>query len=93
MIKKYNLKKRKSLFFLLFLVVLSGCSPIVNNVTDNLANNLTAAVLNQTDPKIVREGAPAYLLLLDSFIEGSPANPNVLSAKHKEISKYINCKS
>ena len=88
MIKKYNLKKRKSLFFLLFLVVLSGCSPIVNNVTDNLANNLTAAVLNQTDPKIVREGAPAYLLLLDSFIEGSPANPNVLSAAADLYASY-----
>ena len=88
MIKKYNLIKRESLFFLLFLVVISGCSPIVNNVTDNLASNLTAAVLNQTDPKIVSDGAPAYLLLLDSFIEGSPANPNVLSAAADLYASY-----
>ncbi len=88
MIKKYNLIKRKSTLSLLFLVVITGCSPIVSNITDNLASNLTAAVLNQADPEIVRDGAPAYLLLLDSFIEGNPANPNVLSSAADLYASY-----
>ena len=88
MIKKYNLIKRKSTLSLLFLVVIAGCSPIVSNITDNLASNLTAAVLNQADPEIVRDGAPAYLLLLDSFIEGNPANPNVLSSAADLYASY-----
>ena len=69
-------------------MVITGCSPIVNNVTDNLASNLTAAILNQTDPEIVRDGAPAYLLLLDSFIEGSPANPSILSSAADLYASY-----
>ena len=37
-----------------------------------MAANLSAAIMNQDDPETVRDGAPAYLLLLDSFIAGSP---------------------
>ena len=88
MIKKYNLIKLESILSLLFLVVITGCSPIINNVTDNLASNLTAAILNQTDPEIVRDGAPAYLLLLDSFIKGSPSNPSILSSAADLYASY-----
>ena len=48
------------------------------STTTRLADNLSAAVLNQNDPETVRQGAPAYLLLVDSLIEGDPENSAML---------------
>lgn len=58
----------------------SGCSTVVSNAASGFADNLSAAVVNQTDPETVRDGAPAYMLLLDSLLEGSPDDPAILSA-------------
>ena len=66
----------------------SACAPIVSNIAEDLAANLTVAVLNQEDPEIVYQGAPAYLLLLDSLVEGSPNNPSVLSSAASLYASY-----
>lgn len=58
----------------------SGCASLVSNAASGFADNLSSAVLNQNDPETVRDGAPAYLLLLDSLIEGNPESPKVLAA-------------
>lgn len=60
--------------------LLSGCASLMSSAASGLADNLSLAVLNQNDPETVRDGAPAYLLLLDSFLEGSPDDPALLSA-------------
>ena len=52
---------------------------MMSSAASGLADNLSAAVLNQNDPETVRDGAPAYLLLLDSFLEGNPDDPALLS--------------
>jgi len=62
------------------LVSSAGCTIIVSSAATGLADNLSVAILNQDDPEIVRAGAPSYLLLLDSFVEGSPDDPGILSA-------------
>ena len=59
---------------------LSGCASLMSLAATGLTDNLSAAILNQDDPEIVRMGAPSYLLLLDSFVEGNPDNPGILSA-------------
>ncbi len=59
---------------------LSGCAAMISSAATNLADNLSTAILNQDDPELVRAGAPSYLLLLDSFIEGNPDDPAILSA-------------
>ena len=59
---------------------LSGCTVIVSNAATGLAENLSAAILNQDDPELVRSGVPSYLLLLDSFVEGNPEDPDILAA-------------
>ncbi len=51
-------------------------------------DNLSAAVLNQNDPETVRDGAPAYLLLLDSFLEGSPDDPALNAAAANLYASY-----
>ena len=60
--------------------VLSGCASIISSAATNLSENLSRAILNQDDPELVRAGAPSYLLLLDSFVEGSPDDPAILAA-------------
>lgn len=57
---------------------LAGCGLLIGKVSDGLARDLSAAMLNQDDPETVRDAAPAYLLLLDSFIAGDPDNVAVL---------------
>lgn len=52
-------------------------------IAEKTANGLTAAVLNQNDPATVREGMPAYLLLIDGTIHGDPENSQLLFAGAK----------
>ncbi|MCG7954292.1 MAG: TRAP transporter TatT component family protein, partial [Candidatus Thiodiazotropha endolucinida] len=63
----------------------SGCSSLS---TSRLAANLSNAMLNQTDPEIVRHGAPAYLLLLDSFIAENPNDRDLLYAGARLYGAY-----
>ena len=58
--------------------VSAGCASFVSSATTRMSHNLSAAVLNQNDPETVRQGAPAYLLLVDSLIEGDPENSAML---------------
>ncbi|MBT8090156.1 MAG: TRAP transporter TatT component family protein [Gammaproteobacteria bacterium] len=59
---------------------MSGCTIIVSSAATGLADNLSGAILNQDDPELVRAGAPSYLLLLDSFVEGNPRDADILAA-------------
>jgi len=71
---------KKALVILAIALSLSGCASMMSSAATGLTDNLSAAILNQDDPEIVRIGAPSYLLLLDSFVEGSPDNPDILAA-------------
>ena len=88
MIKKTSKFIAKSVLLIVNLNFIIACTPIVSNITDNLARNLSDAVLNQEDPKIVRDGAPAYLLLLDSLVAGNPENPVILSSASDLYTSY-----
>jgi hypothetical protein len=63
----------------MFLAV-SGCTTLVSSATKDLADNLSRAIQNQNDPDTVRQGAPAYLIMIDSFIQGSPDDIDLLVA-------------
>ncbi|NOR18588.1 MAG: hypothetical protein GQ538_00695 [Xanthomonadales bacterium] len=80
-------KSRKSAVFLSVLL-LSACSSLMQSATNGMASNLSAAILNQNDPEIVRDGAPAYLLMLDSFIAGSPDDASMLGAAAELYAAY-----
>jgi len=60
----------------------------MQSATNDMAANLSAAIMNQDDPETVRDGAPAYLLMLDSFIEGSPDNAAMLGAAAELYAAY-----
>ena len=70
------------------LALSSGCASLMSNAASNFADNLSEAIVNQNDPQTVRDGAPAYLLLLDSLIEGSPDNPAMLAAGANLYASY-----
>ncbi|MET0072038.1 MAG: TRAP transporter TatT component family protein [Candidatus Thiodiazotropha sp.] len=80
--------RRLGLACCLCAIILSTHNGCVSMATDRLAANLSSAMLNQTDPDIVRHGAPAYLLLLDSLIEESPDDPALLYAGARLYSAY-----
>jgi hypothetical protein len=65
---------------LIALLLLSGCSNMINSASRGMADNLNQAILNQNDPETVRQGVPAYLIMIDSFIQGSPDDADLLSA-------------
>ena len=77
-----------SLLVAFAVVQLSGCSMFVARATDSFGTNLTSAILNQDDPELVRDGMPSYLLLMDSFVQGSPDNPAMLSAAANLYASY-----
>ncbi len=76
------------LLLLLTSILLSGCSALMSRATGGLASNLSAAILNQDDPETVRDGVPAYLLMLDSFVAGAPENVAMLSAAAELYAAY-----
>lgn len=70
------------------LLLLPACVTVMATAGSGLAENLNTAILNQDDPELVRDGAPAYLLMLDSFVESAPNNEAVLSAAAELYSAY-----
>lgn len=76
------------LLCLLALLACGGCASLVSSAAGDMADNLSSAVLNQDDPETVRDGAPAYLLLLDSFLEDSPDDPVLLGAAARLYASY-----
>jgi tetratricopeptide (TPR) repeat protein len=66
----------------------SGCASLVNSAASDFADNLSAAMLNQDDPETVKAAVPSYMLMLDSFVESSPDDPDVLSAAATLYASY-----
>lgn len=65
-----------------------GCGTLVSSATTSLAENVSAAVLDQEDAFLVRDGAPAYLIAIDGLIEGDPENETLLLAGARLYSAY-----
>lgn len=74
-----------SIGLLLVAVYLGGCTTMV---TSKLGDNLSSAIANQDDPDTVQAGAPAYLLLIDGLISGSPRDRRLLVAGSRLNSAY-----
>jgi len=66
----------------------SSCSTVIAPVTTRVTEGLTSAVLDHNDPETVRQGAPAYLLMVDAMIAGDPDNTGLLIAGAQLYSSY-----
>jgi hypothetical protein len=74
---------------LLILASLSGCATLVRSRAVAMAEDLNAAILAQDDPATVRDGAPAYLLLIDGLIQGDPGSHDLLLAGARLYGAYV----
>ena len=66
----------------------ASCASLVGSMTQSFSENLAAAILDSEDPGMVRDGAPSFLLLIDSLIAGSPNNAGMLSQSAQLYSAY-----
>jgi hypothetical protein len=70
----------RGLALFLLCLLLGGCAAVAQRASDRLATDLGRAVLDHEDPETVRDGLPAYLLLLDALVQGDPENAATLRA-------------
>ncbi len=66
------------LFSIALLAIL--CGACATNLPRSFSENISRAILNQNDPETVRAGAPAFLLLLDGFVDANPDDRDLLRA-------------
>jgi hypothetical protein len=57
---------------------LGGCRTIIESTTRNLSQGMSQAILDNEDLEGVRDGAPAYLLLLDGLLVDNPGDADLL---------------
>ncbi len=85
----HNMRHYLQLCLLLLVYInITNCSSVTSSVGEGLADNLSTAIQEQDDPKTVKDGAPAYLLMIDSLIAGDPESVSLLSAGANLYSSY-----
>ncbi len=75
-------------FAALLLPSLTGCAALGGAAVSGFADGLSAAILNEDDPALVRDATPSYLILLDALIETDPDNPRYLSTAAQLYAAY-----
>lgn len=60
------------------LLLLSGCMSMVSSFTSGFAEDLGTSILDNPDLEMVKEGAPAFLLLIDALLAKSPDSADLL---------------
>ena len=75
----------RTLSALILLTFTTGCTSMI---AERFANNLGSAILSQDDPETVRQGVPAYLLMLDTLVLQSPDDSATLKASASLHSAY-----
>jgi hypothetical protein len=68
--------------------VTTGCAGLAARAAGGFAEDLAGAIVNQDDPELVRDGLPAYLLLLDSLAADGKPSPAVAGAAARLYAAY-----
>jgi hypothetical protein len=69
-------------------LLLQGCAAFGNAAASRVTDGLSVAILDADDPELVREGIPAYLILLDALVKSDPENPRYLGAAAQLYAAY-----
>lgn len=87
-----GLQNRTRIFlFLWLLLLLSACLPnkkLTVGATATLLEEVARASSKQSDLRILREGMPAYLMLIDGMIQAWPDNDRLLMAGAQSYSSF-----
>ena len=78
--KSFQLGSHWRVAGVLILLMLSGCATVTSSLTAKMAGDLADSIMNSTDVETIREGVPAYLIMIDSFLRSSPDDPDLLLA-------------
>lgn len=70
------------------LMLMAGCASLIGSVAGGMADDLGGAILDNPDMDMVRDGAPAYLLLMDGLLAQSPGNASLLGQAAQLNSAY-----
>lgn len=70
------------------LLLLGGCASVMSAATRDMAADLNTAILEQDDLATVRAGAPAYLIMVDGFLQGAPRDVELLISGSKLYGAY-----
>ena len=70
------------------LPALCGCASLVGSVASGMAEDLGGAILDNPDISMVRDGAPAYLILMDGLVAQNPKDVGLLSQAARLNSAY-----
>ena len=76
------------LFAPLLLLQVAGCASVISSFTQGFAESLSEAILNNDDLQMVRDGAPSYLILVDSLVARSPDDAYMLQQSAMLHSAY-----
>jgi len=83
--------RSRFLFFLCLLLLLSACLPskkMTVGATATLLEEIARASYRQSDLRILREGMPAYLMLIDGMVQAVPDNEQLLIAAAQSYSSF-----
>lgn len=69
-------------------LALAGCASLMGSVASGMAEDLGDSVLNNPDVAMVRDGAPAFLILIDGLLARSPDNVALLGQAAQLNSAY-----
>ena len=83
-----SLQRIHSRLFILLICIISGLSSCSSYLTSSFVEPAVENLRQQTDLELVCEGAPAYLLMIDSMITSSPDNKNLLRTGTQSYSAY-----
>lgn len=78
-------------FFLCLLFLLPACLPskkLTVGATATLLDEVAKASYRQSDLRILREGMPAYLMLIDGMVQAIPNNEQLLIAAAQSYSSF-----
>ena len=75
---RFSRYSQRLVFSLVMAALVSGCSVLINRTVDGVSQNLVDSILDQDDPETVRQAMPAYLIMLDSFVQGDPPKTSSL---------------
>jgi hypothetical protein len=79
-----------SFYILISVLLLSGCSYFISSASVDMTENLSHAILNNNDLATVKDGAPAYLLMVDSLLYRNPGNESLLRGAANIYTAYTN---
>jgi len=83
-----SLQRIHSRLFAILICVLPGLTSCSSYITSSFIDPAVENLRRQTDLQLVCEGAPAYLLMIDSMIASSPDDRNLLRIGTQSYSAY-----